>query len=199
MERLSPLDAMFLLVEDDVNHMHIGSVAVFEGPPPPYEDLRAMVTGKLPLVPRYRQRVRFVPMNLGLPIWVDDPHFLLDYHLRHTALPAPGGREELENLVGRVMSQPLDRARPLWETWIIEGLEGGAWALLSKVHHSIVDGIAGTDLLTVVLGDPIRAPRRWPWPASRSPGRSSARSSWSIRHGSPPRRRCVPPVGWRGC
>src|SRR3712207_2476932 len=109
-ERMSPMDASFLHVEDDVSHMHIGSVGIFEGPSPGYEKVKAMVAGKLPLVPRYRQVVRFVPMDLGRPVWVDDPHFNLEYHVRHTALPAPGGDDALRRLVGRVMSQQLDRA-----------------------------------------------------------------------------------------
>jgi diacylglycerol O-acyltransferase / wax synthase len=150
-DRLSPLDAAFLHIEDDVNLMHIGSVGIFEGPPPPFEDLAAMVSGKLPLVPRYRQRVRDVPFEFGRPVWVDDPHFSLDYHLRHTALPAPGGREELRNLVGRVMAQRIDLSKPLWEMWVIEGLVDDQWALISKVHHALVDGVSGTDLLGVIL------------------------------------------------
>ena len=109
MDRMSPLDASFLHVEDAVSHMHIGSVAVFEGPAPTYEEFEAMVAGKLPAVPRYRQRVRFVPFQLGRPVWVDDPHFNLAYHLRRTPLASPGGDRELRNLVGRVMSQQLDR------------------------------------------------------------------------------------------
>jgi diacylglycerol O-acyltransferase / wax synthase len=151
MDRLSPLDSSFLHVEDANSHMHIGSVAIFEGPPPPYDDLRSMVEGKLGLVPRYRQKVRFVPMALGRPVWVDDPHFNAEYHLRHTALPPPGGDEELRNLTGRVMSQQLDRSKPLWEMWIVEGLGAGRWALVSKVHHCMVDGVSGTDLLAVIL------------------------------------------------
>jgi diacylglycerol O-acyltransferase / wax synthase len=151
MDRMSPLDASFLHVEDAVSHMHIGSVAVFEGPPPAAEDFARMVEGKLPAVPRYRQKVRFVPLQLARPVWVDDPHFQLGYHLRHTALAAPGRDRELRNLVGRVMSQQLDRHKPLWEMWIVEGLEHGHWALVSKVHHCMVDGVSGTDLLTVVL------------------------------------------------
>jgi WS/DGAT/MGAT family acyltransferase len=107
--------------------------------------------GKLPLVPRYRQRVRTVPLELGRPVWVDDPHFNLTYHLRHTALPSPGSREQLRNLASRIMSQSLDRTKPLWEVWVAEGLEDGHWALISKIHHSMVDGIAGTDLLAVLL------------------------------------------------
>jgi diacylglycerol O-acyltransferase / wax synthase len=151
MDRLSPQDASFLHVEDDVNHMHIGSVGVFEGPPPAYQEMCELFQGKLALVPRYRQRVRTVPFELGRPVWVDDPHFNLTYHLRHTALPSPGSREQLRNLASRVMSQQLDRTKPLWEVWIVEGLEDGHWALLSKIHHSMVDGVAGTDLLAVLL------------------------------------------------
>jgi diacylglycerol O-acyltransferase / wax synthase len=159
METLSSLDESFLHLETQYSQMHIGSVAIFEGPPPPYYKLVAMVESKLGLVPRYRQKIRFVPLAIGRPRWVDDPHFNLSYHLRHTALPSPGGEEQLRNLVGRVMSQRLDRARPLWEMWIVEGLGEGRWGLLSKVHHCMVDGIAGSDLLTVVLdrervGDP---------------------------------------------
>jgi diacylglycerol O-acyltransferase len=149
--RLSALDASFLEFEDAVTHMHIGSIALFEGPPPTHEDLRADVLAKLALVPRYRQLVRFVPLRAGLPVWVDDPHFNLDYHLRRTALPRPGGEHQLRLLIGRVMSQQLDRSKPLWEMWIAEGLEEERWALISKVHHCMVDGVAGSDLLTVLL------------------------------------------------
>ncbi|MBA2625672.1 MAG: wax ester/triacylglycerol synthase family O-acyltransferase [Acidimicrobiia bacterium] len=151
MDTMSPMDASFLHIEDDVSHMHIASVAIFEGPPPPYEEVVAMVQGKLPLVPRYRQVVQFVPLQLGRPVWVDDPHFNLEYHVRHTALPSPGSDEQLRRLVGRVMSQQLDRSKPLWELWMVEGLEDGRWAVLSKTHHCMVDGVAGTDLLSVVM------------------------------------------------
>lgn len=150
-ERMSPLDASFLHMEDSVSHMHIGSVAIFDGPAPPHSDLVAMVRGKLPLVPRYRQVVQFVPLALGRPLWVDDPHFNLEYHLRHTALPQPGGEGELRRLVGRVMSQQLDRSKPLWEMWMAEGLEDGRWALLTKAHHCMVDGVSGTDLFAVMM------------------------------------------------
>ena len=150
-DRLSPLDASFLHIEDHVSHMHIASVAIFEGPPAPFVDIVAMVDAKLDLVPRYRQKVKFVPLELGRPVWVDDPHFNIEYHLRHTALPSPGGESELRKLVGRVMSQQLDRSKPLWEIWVVEGLEDGRWAMLSKTHHALVDGVAGTDLLAVVM------------------------------------------------
>src|SRR4051794_18708752 len=158
MHRMSPLDASFLHLEDNVTQLHIGSVAIFEGPPPPVDEMLAMVEGKLSLVPRYRQVVRFVPLAMGRPVWVDDPHFNIEYHVRRTALPAPGGEQELRNLVGRVMSQQLDRAKPLWEMWVAEGLEEGRWALVSKVHHCMVDGVSGTDLLTVILDTERDAP-----------------------------------------
>jgi diacylglycerol O-acyltransferase / wax synthase len=148
---MSPQDALFLHVEDSVSHMHIASVAIFEGPPPVFEDVVAMINAKLTLVARYRQVVRFVPFDIGRPVWVDDPHFNIDYHVRHTALPAPGGEGELRKLVGRVMSQQLDRSKPLWEIWVVEGLEEGHWAMLSKTHHAMVDGVAGTDLLAVIM------------------------------------------------
>lgn len=150
-DRLSPLDASFLHIESGVSHMHIASVGVFEGPCPGQRAVADMIAGKLPLVPRYRQVVRTVPLHLGRPLWVDDAHFNIDYHVRHTALPAPGGEAELRRLVGRVMSQPLDRSKPLWEVWVVEGLEDGQWAMLSKTHHAMVDGVSGTDLLAVVM------------------------------------------------
>lgn len=159
MDRMSPLDATFLHVEDGVNHMHIASCAIFAGPAPAYASLVDLFRGKLPLVPRYRQKVRFVPGGLGRPVWVDDPHFRLEYHVRHTALPPPGGRDELRDLMGRLMSHELDRHRPLWETWMVEGLADGTWALVSKVHHCMVDGISGTDLMALVLdADPQGSP-----------------------------------------
>ncbi|MDX1649047.1 MAG: wax ester/triacylglycerol synthase family O-acyltransferase [Myxococcota bacterium] len=169
---MSPQDASFLHVENDVNHMHIASVAIFEGPPPTADEIAGMVASKLHRVPRYRQRVRFVPLELGRPVWVDDPHFNLRYHLRHTALPRPGGLEALRALVGRVMAQQLDRAKPLWEMWIAEGLEGDRWALLSKTHHCMVDGVSGTDLLTVILDAEPDVPRETPppWSPQPSPG-----------------------------
>src|SRR5580698_11089324 len=150
-DRLSPQDASFLHLEHDVSHMHIASVAIFEGPQPPFEEIVSMVDAKLGLVPRYRQVVKFVPLDLGRPVWVDDPHFNIEYHIRHTALPTPGGESELRKLVGRVMGQQLDRSKSLWEIWVVEGLEDGRWAMLSKTHHAMVDGISGTDLLAVIM------------------------------------------------
>jgi WS/DGAT/MGAT family acyltransferase len=155
MDRLSPLDSLFLHVEDGVTHMHIASCATFEGPAPPYADLVELFESKLPALGRYRQKVRFVPGQLGRPVWVDDPHFHLGYHVRHTALPPPGGEKELNALMSRLMSVELDRHRPLWEAWVVEGLTDDRWALISKVHHCMVDGISGTDLMVLLL-DPTR-------------------------------------------
>ena len=171
MQRLSPQDASFLHLEDLVSHMHIGAVAILEGPPPPYDELAARVEANLPQAPRYRQKVHFVPLALGRPVWVDDPHFNLSYHLRRTALPEPGGDEQLRLLVGRVMSQQLDRHKPLWEMWMIEGLSERRWALLTKMHHSVVDGVSGSELLSAILDDerePDR-PRPEPWRPERQP------------------------------
>ena len=163
MEWMSPIDSSFLHVENATTPMHIGAVSIFEGPPPPFEDLRAMVAGKLELVPRYRQKVRNVALAISSPAWIDDPHFSLDYHLRHTAVPAPGSEQQLRDMASRVFSQHLDRDKPLWELWVVERLEGGRWALLSKVHHCMVDGVAATDLMSVMFSDTTAgaAPREW--------------------------------------
>jgi diacylglycerol O-acyltransferase len=151
MEWMSPMDASFLHIEGPDNPMHIGGVSIFEGPAPPFERLEEMVAGKLGLVPRYRQKVRFVPFGLGRPVWVDDPHFNLSYHLRHSALPAPGSDEQLRRTAARIFAQHLDRSKPLWELWMLEGLSESRWALLSKVHHCMVDGVSATDMMTVMF------------------------------------------------
>jgi diacylglycerol O-acyltransferase / wax synthase len=169
MEWMSPIDSSFLHVENDTTPMHIGAVSIFEGPPPPFEDLRTMVAGKLDLVPRYRQKVRFVPLAVGSPAWIDDPHFSLDYHLRHTAIPSPGSEEQLRQMAARVFSQHLDRDKPLWELWTVEGLEGGRWALLSKVHHCMVDGVAATDLMSVMFSDTTAGAGEGEWAAAPEP------------------------------
>jgi diacylglycerol O-acyltransferase len=150
-DRMSALDAGFFYAESENTPMHVGSVAVFEGPAPTYGDVVRLLLSKLPLVPRYRQRVRPVPMQLGRPLWVDDPHFNILYHVRHTAVPSPGSDEQLRNLAGRVLGQRLDMAKPLWELWLVEGLAENRWAIISKVHHAMVDGIAGTDLMELMF------------------------------------------------
>jgi WS/DGAT/MGAT family acyltransferase len=150
-ERMTHNDSVFLRIEDGIHHMHLASVAVFDGPAPDFTELRSLVTRLLPRAPRYRRRVRFVPFDIQRPVWVDDAHFNIDYHLRHTALPDPGSQEQLRNLVGRVMSQQLDRTKPLWELWVVEDLEGDQWVLLSKVHHTLVDAVTGSDILGLML------------------------------------------------
>ncbi|SEL99474.1 acyltransferase, WS/DGAT/MGAT [Blastococcus sp. DSM 46786] len=165
MDRMSALDSGFYFAESENTPMHVGSVAVFDGPAPTYGDVVRLLLSKLPLVPRYRQRVREVPLQLGRPMWVDDPHFQILYHVRHTAVPSPGGDEQLRNLAGRVLGQRLDMAKPLWELWLVEGLADGRWALISKVHHCMVDGVAGTDLMQLMFDlDPDAThaePREW--------------------------------------
>jgi WS/DGAT/MGAT family acyltransferase len=150
-DRLSGLDSSFLGLERDTAHMHVAACALFEGAAPRYEYLIAHIRSRLHLVPRFRQRLAFVPLGLGRPVWVDDPHFNLGYHVRHTALPRPGSDEELKRLAGRVFSQALDRSRPLWELWLVEGLAENRFALLSKTHHALVDGISSVDIATVLF------------------------------------------------
>ncbi|WNV77187.1 wax ester/triacylglycerol synthase family O-acyltransferase [Geodermatophilus sp. DSM 44513] len=168
---MSPTDAGFYYAESEDTPLHVGSVAVFDGPAPSYGDVVRLLMGKLPLVPRYRQRVRRVPLDLGRPLWVDDPHFQVLYHVRHTALPSPGGEEQLRNLAGRVLGQRLDLAKPLWELWLVEGLAEGRWALISKVHHCMVDGVAGTDLMQLLfdLTPDAAHPEPQDWTPQRSP------------------------------
>ena len=131
--------------------MHVGALVIFEGPPPARRDFAAHIESRLGLVPRYRQKLAFPRLEMGRPFWVDDPSFNLDYHVRHTALPRPGSDEELRQLVGRIFSQRLDRSKPLWELWLIQGLEGGRFALISKTHHALVDGVSGVDIATVLF------------------------------------------------
>ncbi len=151
LDRLTPVDASFLHQEGPSSHMHIGAVLLFEGPPPAFADYLRHVRGRLHLVPRYRQKLATPPLQTGRPLWIDDPDFNLEYHVRHTALPSPGTEEQLLLLAGRIASQRLDRSRPLWENWLVEGLDSGGFALIFKTHHSMVDGIAGVDLATVLL------------------------------------------------
>ncbi len=150
-DRLTGLDSSFLHLERDAAHMHVAGCMVFRGEAPPYEDLVEQIVSRLHLVPRYRQRLAFVPMGQGRPVWVDDPHFNVGFHVRHTALPSPGGDDQLKRLAGRVFSQALDRSRPLWELWLVEGLSDDRFAMLSKTHHALVDGISGVDIATVLF------------------------------------------------
>ncbi len=166
-DRLTALDTSFLHLEDDAAHMHVASVMLFDGDPPPHDELIAAIESRLHLVPRYRQKLAFVPFGQGRPRWVDDPHLNLSYHVRKTALPAPGTEEQLRALAGRVLAQQLDRDKPLWEIWVVEGVEGGRFALICKTHHALVDGISGVDIVTVLFdlvpegSTPSEPERRW--------------------------------------
>ena len=148
--RLTAQDASFLYIEKPHLPMHGVGMGVYKGKMTLDEVIEA-TESRLHLVPRYRQRLAFVPLGQGRPVWVDDPHFNIAYHVRHTALPSPGGEDQLRRLTGRVFSQALDRSKPLWEVWLVEGLDGGRFAILSKTHHALVDGISGVDILTVLF------------------------------------------------
>jgi diacylglycerol O-acyltransferase len=172
-ERLSGLDASFLHMERAGAHMHVASTSIFEGPAPSHGEFRDHIASRLHLVPRFRQKLRFIPFDQGRPVWVDDPHLNLDYHVRQTALPAPGSEEQLRNLAARIFSQQLDRSKPLWELWLVEGLRDGRFAIIGKSHHALVDGVSGVDITTVLFdldaepqGSPAAAP---PWLARPEP------------------------------
>jgi diacylglycerol O-acyltransferase len=165
-DRLSGLDASFLALEKDGAHMHVGSVLVFEGPSPSYLEFLAHLESRLHLVPRYRQRLAFPPWGVARPVWIDDPHFNARYHLTHSALPGAAGPEELQRLAGRVFSQQLDRAKPLWEIWLIDRLGDDRFALITKTHHALVDGVSGVDIATVLFDlerEPAPAEPPPPW------------------------------------
>jgi diacylglycerol O-acyltransferase len=163
LDRLTAVDASFLHQEGPTSHMHVGGLTLLEGPPPPMEEFLEQIRKRLHLVPRYRHKLAYTALDSGRPVWVDDPSFNLEFHVRHTALPAPGSWEQLRNLTSRIFSQALDRSKPLWEMWLIEGLDPemdgpgsphpphGRFGLISKTHHSLIDGIAGVDLATVLF------------------------------------------------
>ncbi|MDX6638861.1 MAG: diacylglycerol O-acyltransferase / wax synthase, partial [Solirubrobacterales bacterium] len=132
-------------------HMHVGGITIFEGPPPSYDDLLEHVRSRLHLVPRFRQKLAYPPVQTGRPFWIDDPSFNLAYHVRHSALPAPGSEEQLRLMAARIYSQQLDRTKPLWELWLVQGLTRKRFALLTKTHHALVDGVSGVDIATVLF------------------------------------------------
>ena len=150
-DRLSATDASFLHEERESSHMHVGAIALFEGPAPAREEFTEHLQSRLHLVPRYRQKLSFPRFEMGRPFWIDDPRFNIDYHVRQTALPAPGSLDQLRQLAGRIFSQRLDRSKPLWEIWLVQGLEGDRVALISKTHHALVDGVSGVDIATVLF------------------------------------------------
>jgi diacylglycerol O-acyltransferase len=185
MDRLTSIDASFLTNESDSSHMHIGAVLIFEGPPPRYEDLVAHVRSRLHLVPRYRQRLGFPPAQTGRPMWIDDTTFNLEYHVRHSALPSPGSEEQLRNIAGRIFSQQLDRSKPLWELWLVQGLDKNRFALIVKTHHAVIDGVAGVDLATVLFDlkpvpEPTKPDHDWVPKPSPSPGQMAARGAMEL-------------------
>jgi diacylglycerol O-acyltransferase len=174
-DRLTGLDSAFLHLEDHGSaHMHVASVMVFEGKAPPYEEFVEHILSRLHLVPRYRQRLAFVPFGQGRPVWTDDPHFNPRYHIRHTGLPRPEDEAELKQLAGRLFSQRLDRSKPLWEMWLVQHMAGERFALIAKTHHALVDGISGVDITTVLFDlepEPAGAPRPpAPWVPRPLPG-----------------------------
>ncbi|HEV8621449.1 MAG TPA: wax ester/triacylglycerol synthase family O-acyltransferase, partial [Actinomycetota bacterium] len=178
-ERLTALDASFLYLERPAMHMHVAALSVFDPSSRPdgrlrHDDVARVIASRLHLAPRFRRKVVMVPGHLGLPVWVDDPRFDLGFHVRHSALPSPGGRRELTDTVQRVLSRPLDRTKPLWELYVIEGLEEGHVATLLKVHHAMIDGVSGMQLAAVLYDvDPTPpeppAPPRWS-PEPEPPG-----------------------------
>jgi WS/DGAT/MGAT family acyltransferase len=177
-QKLSPLDASFLHLERRHTHMHIGGVAIFEPSPHGtgealYESILEQIEARLDLIPRYRQRVAFLPLSLDTPVWIDDVDFDIHNHVLRAALPRPGGDKELKDFIGRVFSRQLDRRRPLWELYVVEGLRNGRWALLSKTHHAMVDGISNLELVTVLFDTEPEAPeqtvRRSEWMPTDSP------------------------------
>ena len=185
-DRLSALDCTFLQIENETQQMHVGWLMAFDGPVPDYADFSAHIESRLDALPRYRQRIQPMPLGVARPLWVDDPHFSLTHHLRHTAIPRPGDEAQLRTLCGRVMGQRLDRDRPLWEMWLIEGLPRRRWAVLSKVHHAMIDGVSGNDVLQLMLDVDPDAPRSTPstWQPDRPPSRRSllgSSAAWTAR------------------
>lgn len=173
MQRLTAMDASFWYLEEPNTPMHVGSVALFDPPESGFdhERLVRLIGQRIAFVPRYRQRVREVPLGLGRPVWVDDASFDITYHVRRSALPRPGTMQQLEELVARLMSRPLDRSRPLWEVYLVEGCADGCVALVSKTHQAMVDGLGAVDLLQVLLDDAPHADAAPPshWRPSREP------------------------------
>jgi WS/DGAT/MGAT family acyltransferase len=173
LDRLTAVDASFLSNESSSSHMHVGAVMIFEGPPPRYVDLVEHIRGRLNLVPRFRQKLVVPPLEAGRPLWADDVNFNLSYHIRHSALPEPGGEAQLKRLAGRVFSQQLDRSKPLWEMWLVQGLERDRFAVLTKTHHAMVDGISGVDIGTVLFDlEPVPTPQpvEDEWVPQKQPG-----------------------------
>src|SRR3954470_21820202 len=179
MQRLGGLDSAFLYFETPTMHMHVGGLMLVDpstmSKPYSYADVYAYIGERLPLVPAFRRKLVTVPLNLARPYWVEDPDFDLDYHLHRIAVPAPAGDRETADVVAEILSRPMDRARPLWEMWIVEGRADGLLAVVSKVHHSSIDGITGANMIAELFDlEPDAAPRKaYPpddWEPERRPG-----------------------------
>jgi diacylglycerol O-acyltransferase / wax synthase len=202
LDRLSSTDVSFLTNESSSSHMHVGAIMIFEGPTPSYEDLLDHIQSRHRLVPRFRQKLAYPPAQTGRPFWVDDPNLNLEYHVRHSALPAPGSEDQLRRMAARVFSQQLDRSKPLWELWLVQGLTRNRFALLTKTHHAVVDGVSGVDIATVLFdlnpvpepppSDDAWAPQPEPSPATllakgvedvaRAPVRAVRRLEHAVQH-----------------
>ncbi|MBW2374245.1 MAG: wax ester/triacylglycerol synthase family O-acyltransferase [Deltaproteobacteria bacterium] len=194
-DRLSAMDAMFLEIEDAQTHMHVGSVGLYELGPLrkpdgglDFERVHDFAESQLHKNPRFRQRIEWIP-TFDRPVWVDDASFNLAYHLRHTSLPRPGDERQLKRMVGRILSQKLDVGKPLWEIWVIEGVEGDRFAVLSKLHHCVADGVAGSDLLNMLMGtDPNYEPDPNPhvWKPRMAPAGRRLMLDEALRQASAP-------------
>jgi WS/DGAT/MGAT family acyltransferase len=188
-ERLSAQDSSFLYAESPVAHMHVGSLAIFEDKGITEQVLNAHLESRLHLVPRFRKRLEWVPMQQGRPVWVDDPHFDIRFHVRYTGLPKPRGEREALNLMARVMSRPLDRRRPLWEMWVFD-LPDNRFAIIQKTHHCLIDGISGVDVGTVVLdlsADPPPSEPSPPWQPAPLPTKAQLLRDAFVERATQPR------------
>jgi len=199
-ERLSALDATFLEIEDDAQHMHVGAVIVFDAKPLTLEHggldidkLRAYIHSAIATIPRYRQRLAFAPV-LKHPVWIDDANFNINYHVRHTALPRPGDARQLKRMAGRIFSQQLDRTRPMWEMWVVEGLDDDRFVLITKAHHCMVDGMAGVDLMAALLrmDQSADVPELKPWAPRPAP------SGWEMAASEVKQRAVGTKKAWSG-
>ena len=198
-DTLSVLDTSFLNLESGTTHMHVGGISIFEGPPLECDALLRHVESRLHLVPRYRQKIKWPGLELGRPVWIDDPCFTLDYHVRHTALPRPGSRDQLRNLAARVFSQQLDRSKPLWEMWLVDGLEDDRFAIVSKTHHALIDGMSGVDILAMlfdVTPEPreVDPPER-PWQAAPPPADLQLKAEAAVEIATRPARMALGAAG----
>ena len=184
MKQLSGLDATFLYMETPSQFGHVSSVSVYERPDPeykPFDEWRRQVERRLPLLEPLTRKLVDVPLRLDHPYWIEDADFDIDFHVRHTAVPPPGEEDQLAELVGRIVGRPLDRARPLWESYVIEGLADNRFAILTKVHHATIDGASGAELLTMMLDESPEGGNEPAWPVEREPENRPSDSELLLR------------------